>query len=64
VTARVMVDASAPDLEGNATARQWLEHGITRTIVKRNVMTYSYSSRTFGMPRRLRPLGQPPTARS
>jgi DNA-directed RNA polymerase len=26
-----------------------LAHGMTRTVVKRNVMTYSYSSRKFGM---------------
>lgn len=30
-------------------ARMALDHGVTRTVVKRNVMTYSYSSRKFGM---------------
>jgi DNA-directed RNA polymerase len=30
-------------------ARAWLAFGIDRKIVKRNVMTYSYSSKKFGM---------------
>jgi DNA-directed RNA polymerase, mitochondrial len=30
-------------------ARLWLDFGINRSRVKRNVMTYSYSSETFGM---------------
>jgi DNA-directed RNA polymerase len=30
-------------------ARLCLDHGITRKLVKRNVMTYSYSSKKFGM---------------
>ena len=29
-------------------AQAWLRYGIDRKIVKRNVMTYGYSSRTFG----------------
>lgn len=29
-------------------ARMWLDHGIGRSTVKRNVMTYGYSSKAFG----------------
>lgn len=32
-----------------ALARICLDHGITRSVVKRNVMTYAYSSKKFGM---------------
>ena len=32
----------------NPIAKLWLDHGIDRKIVKRNVMTYGYSSRLFG----------------
>lgn len=41
----------AGDLQGDAqaVAKLCLEAGITRTLVKRNVMTYSYSSKAFGM---------------
>ncbi len=37
-------------LDGREEARKWLEFGITRSTVKRNVMTYGYSSveRGFG----------------
>jgi DNA-directed RNA polymerase len=34
---------------GDAMAKLWLSYGITRTVVKRNVMVYSYSSKKFGM---------------
>lgn len=30
-------------------AKKWQKHGITRKVVKRNVMTYGYSSKTGGM---------------
>lgn len=40
---RVLADA------GDAMAKLWLDHGVTRTIVKRNVMVYSYSSKKYGM---------------
>jgi DNA-directed RNA polymerase len=35
--------------EGSPIARLALTFGITRKVVKRNVMTYSYSSKKFGM---------------
>lgn len=33
----------------NHTAKDFLEFGIDRSLVKRNVMTYAYSSKKFGM---------------
>jgi DNA-directed RNA polymerase len=45
VRERVELDAA----EGNLLAQLVLEHGVTRKLVKRNVMTYSYSSKKFGM---------------
>jgi DNA-directed RNA polymerase len=30
-------------------AKLWLDHGVTRKLVKRNVMTFAYSSKQFGM---------------
>lgn len=38
---------------GNDLAKTCLAQGITRNIVKRNVMTYSYSSKKFGMAQQL-----------
>ena len=34
--------------EEKAFAKMWLEHGVTRSVVKRNVMTYGYSSEVAG----------------
>lgn len=34
--------------DGGDLARIWLEYGITRKIVKRNVMTFPYSSEAYG----------------
>ena len=34
-------------------AHQWLEFGIDRSVVKRNVMTYGYSSKQFGFQEQL-----------
>lgn len=34
---------------GNIIAAKTLAHGVTRSLVKRNVMTYSYSSKRVGM---------------
>lgn len=34
-------------------ANQWLEFGIDRSVVKRNVMTYGYSSKQFGFQEQL-----------
>lgn len=46
----------------DARAALWRDFGIDRKLVKRNVMTYSYSSKTFGMSEQhmedlMRPLG-------
>jgi DNA-directed RNA polymerase len=46
---RVMEDAA----EGNELAQKCLDYGITRSLVKRNVMTYSYSSKRYGMTHQL-----------
>jgi DNA-directed RNA polymerase len=51
VTTRIAKDAVTP--EGNAYAREALAFGIDRKMVKRNVMTYSYSSKKFGMAQQL-----------
>jgi DNA-directed RNA polymerase len=45
VKQRVQADADA----GDAIAQCALAHGVDRSVVKRNVMTYSYSSKRFGM---------------
>lgn len=34
-------------------AKLWLDHGIDRSVVKRNVMTYAYSSEQFGFKQQL-----------
>ena len=39
--------------ENNDIARICLANGITRSLVKRNVMTYSYSSKRYGMSNQL-----------
>jgi DNA-directed RNA polymerase len=38
---------------GEALADLWLKHGVTRSVVKRNVMTFAYSSETFGFKQQL-----------
>ena len=40
-------------IEEHASHQEWLDFGITRKIVKRNVMTYGYSSKTFGFSEQL-----------
>lgn len=46
----VQADASAsPDVDVQEVANACLAAGINRKLVKRNVMTFSYSSKTFGM---------------
>lgn len=44
VVERLTNDSDNPDL-----AQAWIKYGITRSLVKRNVMTYSYSSKARGM---------------
>jgi DNA-directed RNA polymerase len=44
-----MVQAEA----GDPLADLWLAYGITRSVVKRNVMTFAYSSETFGFKQQL-----------
>ena len=40
--------------EGESTeANQWLKYGVDRSVVKRNVMTYGYSSKQFGFQEQL-----------
>ena len=34
--------------QGNDLAQAWLKYGVTRKVVKRNVMTFAYSSEQFG----------------
>jgi DNA-directed RNA polymerase len=41
--------AQHEDPEVRELAKQWLKFGIGRSLVKRNVMTYSYSSGRYGM---------------
>jgi DNA-directed RNA polymerase, mitochondrial len=48
---RVAVEAEAA--EGSAIAQQVLDAGISRTLVKRNVMTFAYSSEQFGFRQQL-----------
>jgi DNA-directed RNA polymerase len=48
--ARVVIEAvSTSDDEFADVARLALDYGVTRSLVKRNVMTYSYSSPKYGM---------------
>lgn len=48
--AKVVIEAvSTTDDEFADVARLALAYGVTRSLVKRNVMTYSYSSPKFGM---------------
>jgi DNA-directed RNA polymerase len=49
VAQRVRTRVSSDAEEGNELAALILTHGITRKLVKRNVMTYSYSSKKYGM---------------
>lgn len=49
--AAIVVAAEAA--EGHELAQVCLDEGITRSLVKRNVMTYSYSSKKFGMAKQL-----------
>jgi DNA-directed RNA polymerase len=51
VTSLVVKDAE--DTPPHASAGLALKHGIDRKMVKRNVMTYSYSSKKFGMAQQL-----------
>ena len=42
-------DRKAVDKEVEQFRKQWLKHGVDRKTLKRNVMTYGYSSGAFGM---------------
>ena len=53
VRRRVEKDLEYPDQDA-PVAQMWLDHGITRNVVKRNVMTYSYGSNDWGMAEQLR----------
>lgn len=48
VLARVQQDALSDDPEIAAYARGWLQHGVTRKVAKRPVMTLSYGATEFG----------------
>ena len=52
VRRRVERDIECPD--DTHLAQMWLNYGITRKVVKRNVMTYSYGSNDWGMAKQLR----------
>lgn len=47
--ARVVVERDTADEKLGEVARACLAYGIDRKLVKRNVMTFSYSSKAFGM---------------
>lgn len=49
VSKTVQACAAGSDAHASEIAELWLAHGIDRDVVKRNVMTYSYSSKKFGM---------------
>ncbi len=53
VTALVAADANQVGQPASAHAEAALTFGIDRKMVKRNVMTYSYSSKKFGMAQQL-----------
>lgn len=40
---------SADAMVGTPLAPLWLGYGVTRSVLKRNVMTYGYGSETYGM---------------
>jgi DNA-directed RNA polymerase, mitochondrial len=42
------------DKKDRTVRQQWLKHGITRKVVKRNVMTYFYNSKPYGMADQIR----------
>jgi DNA-directed RNA polymerase len=46
---RERVEADVDVAEVSQYAQLWLKHGIDRKLVKRNVMTFAYSSKKFGM---------------
>jgi len=48
VAERVKAKAELLAGEGSPEANRWLQFGITRKIVKRNVMTYVYSLKPYG----------------
>src|SRR5262249_46384824 len=51
---RQRVEGDVEYYEVTHLAQMWLNYGITRKVVKRNVMTYAYSSNAFGMAEQLR----------
>lgn len=53
VADQVRAEMEKEAAEGNEMAAQCLEAGITRSIVKRNVMTFAYSSEQFGFRQQL-----------
>ena len=42
------------NIDEHPSYREWLDFGVSRKIVKRNVMTYGYSSKTFGFSEQLK----------
>jgi DNA-directed RNA polymerase, mitochondrial len=53
VADQVRAEVEREAAEGSEIARQVLEAGINRSIVKRNVMTFAYSSEQFGFRQQL-----------
>lgn len=54
VEQRIKGDLKNQDKRQRELAQMCLGYGITRKIVKRNVMTYSYGSKVYGMTKQLR----------
>jgi DNA-directed RNA polymerase len=54
VKQRIEGDLKSQDKQRRELAQMCLKYGITRKIVKRNVMTYSYGSNAYGMTEQLR----------
>ena len=54
VEQRIKGDLKSQDKRKRELAQMCLGYGITRKIVKRNVMTYSYGSKVYGMTEQLR----------
>lgn len=47
--AKLVIEDDREDEEWGVVAQKCLDYGVNRSLVKRNVMTYSYSSGRFGM---------------
>ena len=48
IVADNVLDQIRSDTENIEIAKMWLDYGVTRSVVKRNVMTFAYSSEKYG----------------